>query len=169
MVKKTRILRGLRVRRVVYYTLNTIVYFYTPTMEETFFSKKIWANRCLFGLWMFIFFPKEIFIRTASYDHTFLILSNKRTQNTILFLLLYLILRDKDDIFWEKHTIDTHVNYSIAYLVMYRVIRYHNFGAVGLHLSTKDYYLRLDWLQMYTMKYYYNSIWNYKRLIITVS
>jgi len=37
---------------------------------------------------------------------------------------------------------------------MYRVIRYHNFGAVDLHLSTKDYYPRLDWLQMYTMKYY---------------
>lgn len=41
---------------------------------------------------------------------------------------------------------------------MYRVIRYYNFGAVDLHLSTKDYYPRLDWLQMHTMKYIYNSI-----------
>lgn len=46
---------------------------------------------------------------------------------------------------------------------MYRVIRYHNFGAVDLHLSTKDYYPRLDWLQMYTMKYY-NSICDYKEI-----
>lgn len=42
----------------------------------------------------------------------------------------------------------------ISYLITYHVIRYHNFGAVDLHLSTKDYYPRLDWLQMYTMKYY---------------
>lgn len=64
-------------------------------------------------------------------------------MHTISYFYFDVKLKDMDDFFEKKniYTIETNI---ISYLIMYRVIRYHNFGAVDLHLSTKDYYPRLD-------------------------
>lgn len=64
-----------------------------------------------------------------------------------------------DDVFREN-TRQTQIynNNNIAYRITYRVIRYHNFWCRWPTFEAqKIYYPRLDWLQMYTMKWILQS------------